>query len=39
MDLGIIISMTVGVTLLIMSAVLSLTALVLLRDRTEDKTS
>ena len=39
MDLGIIISLTVGITLLIMSAVLSLTAIILLRDQTEDKTN
>lgn len=39
MDLGIIISLTVGITLLIMSAVLSLTAIILLRDQTEDKTT
>ncbi len=38
MDLGIVISLTIGITLLIMSAVLSLTAFIILKDKPGEKT-
>lgn len=38
MDLGIVVSLTIGITLLIMSAVLSLTAFIILKDKPSGNT-